>query len=217
VAAAAFRGALMLPPRPPAEEHRGANRAHGLTTIETRRCLSRHGAKRLVLILRHASTPVSIGGKISRTFLRMRTSPAQGIFTCQTAQLVPAARFLRPGFETLASRTPTKGWRSAESRTGACEAPVGLHLTRQARRLTRRLASHDAGRPPPGALTVAVFGSGAALPSPDLRPDRLRAPRVRVVVPGWRLSVPPGAAGASRYRRTPRLAPSSGSSLEHAL
>src|SRR5260370_12515920 len=87
-------------------------------------------AKRLVLILRHASTPVSIGGKISRTFLRMRTSPAQGIFTCQTAHLVPAARFLRPGFETLASRTPTKGWRSAESRTGA-RTPVGLHVTRK--------------------------------------------------------------------------------------
>src|SRR5260370_40155345 len=45
VAAAAFRGALMLPPRPPAEEHRGANRAHGLTTIETRRCLSRHAGE----------------------------------------------------------------------------------------------------------------------------------------------------------------------------
>src|SRR5204863_5129777 len=29
--------------------------------------------------------------------------------------------------------------------------PLGLHVTRQARRLTRRLASHDGGRPPPGA------------------------------------------------------------------
>jgi hypothetical protein len=47
---------------------------------------------------------------------------------------VSAARFLRPGFETLASRIPMKGWRSAESRTGA-RTPVGLHVTRQARRL----------------------------------------------------------------------------------
>src|SRR5438874_6051645 len=29
--------------------------------------------------------------------------------------------------------------------------PLGLHVTRQARRLTRRLASHNAGRSPPGA------------------------------------------------------------------
>ena len=136
---------------------------------------------------------------------------------CQTAQLVPAARFLRPGFETLASRTPSEGWRSAESRTGACEAPGGPARNAAGQALARRLASHNAGRPPLGALTVAILGSGAALPSPDLRPDRSqRAPRVRVVVPGWRLSVPPGAAGASRCRRTPRLAPSSGSSLEHA-
>ena len=76
--------------------------------------------------------------------------------------------------------------------------------------LRRRLASHNAGRPPPGAHTVAVLGSGAALTSPDLRPDRLRAPRVRVVVPGWRLSVPPGANGCEPRRRTPRLAPPSG-------
>src|SRR5438045_11566 len=49
--------------------------------------------------------------------------------------------------------------------------PLGLHVTRQARRLTRRLASHNAGRPPPGALTVAVLGSGPALPSPAFAPD----------------------------------------------
>src|SRR6266436_2764607 len=70
--------------------------------------------------------------------------------------------------------------------------PLGLHVTRQARHLPRRLASHNAGRPPPGALTVAILGSGAALPSPAFAPDQSqRAPRVRVVVPGGRLSVPP--------------------------
>src|SRR5258708_19675247 len=46
---------------------------------------------------------------------------------------VPAARFLRPGFAFFASLTPIEGWRSAERRTGACEAPVGL-LRLQARR-----------------------------------------------------------------------------------
>src|SRR5258706_16438289 len=75
---------------------------------------------------------------------------------------VPAARFLRPGFAFFASLTPIEGWRSAERRTGACEAPVGL-LRLQARRF--------------GGLTVAILGSGAALASPAFAPDRLqRAP-----------------------------------------
>src|SRR5258708_37245344 len=66
--------------------------------------------------------------------------------------------------------------------------------------------------------TVAILGSGPALPSPAFAPDRLqRAPRVRVVVPGWRGPVPPGTAAMSRCRRTPRLAPPSGSSPETPL
>jgi hypothetical protein len=44
-----------------------------------------------------------------------------------------------------------------------------------------------------------------------------RAPRSQVVVPGGRLPGPPGANGYKPRRRTPRLAPHSGSSLEHAL
>src|SRR5262245_7934556 len=69
----------------------------------------------------------------------------------------------------------------------ALKHPWGLHVTRQARRLARRLAFHNAERPPLGAHTVAILGSGPALPSPAFAPDRLqRAPRARVVVPGWR-------------------------------
>src|SRR5438034_8228063 len=98
-----------------------------------------------------------------------------------------------------------KGWRSAESRRVLARHPLGLHVTRQARRLTRRLASLNAGRSPPGALTVAILGSGPALPSPELLPDRSqRAPRVRVVVPGGRGPVPPGAAVALPQDATPR-------------
>src|SRR5437667_1642528 len=59
-----------------------------------------------------------------------------------TAVFVPAARFLRPGFETFASLTPIEGWRSAESRRVLARHPLGLHVTRQARRLARRLAAH---------------------------------------------------------------------------
>src|SRR5262249_48154129 len=108
-------------------------------------------------------------------------------------------------------RNPVKGWRSAESRPVLARHRLGLNMTRQARRLARRLASHDAGRPPLGAHTVAILGSGPALPSPAFAPDRLqRAPRARVVVPGWRGPVPPETTVPSRRRGTPGLAPPSG-------
>src|SRR5262245_27457837 len=56
------------------------------------------------------------------------------ISRCQTAHLVPAARFLRPGFLTFASLTRIEGERSvAERRSGACEAPVGHAVLRQRR------------------------------------------------------------------------------------
>src|SRR5258706_7709479 len=87
----------------------------------------------------------------------------------QTANPVPAARFLRPGFVLSLRVPPIEGWRSAERRTGACEAPVGLHVTRQARRLTRRLASHDAGRPPPGAPPWRFWAPVPRFPHPHLR------------------------------------------------
>src|SRR5439155_23278951 len=139
------------------------------------------------------------------------------VFTCQTAALVPAARFLRPGFATLASLPRSKGGGAPRVVRVLARHPLGLHVTRQARRLTRRLASHtgDARLP---ALHRGDFGlrSRASLTgsSPKLAlrraPDRSqRAPRVRVVVPGGRGPVPPGAAVANRCRRTPRLAPSS--------
>src|SRR5438067_13809644 len=82
------------------------------------------------------------------------------LFTCQTAQFVPAARFLRPGF-AFASRTRNEGWaehresvgclrgtRSACSDTpGACEAPC-VPCARDARL---------------SALQRGDFGPGAAL------------------------------------------------------
>src|SRR5260370_20266571 len=83
----------------------------------------------------------------------------------------------------------------------------GLHVTRQAGPLPRRFASHNAGRPPLGALTVAILGSGAALPSPAFAPDQSqRAPRARVVVPGSRLSVTSrddGSRAAAAGRHSP--------------
>src|SRR5215469_16215094 len=52
----------------------------------------------------------------------------------QTAHLVLATR-RRPRLATFASLTPNEGGRSAERRSGACEAPVGHAITRRVRRL----------------------------------------------------------------------------------
>jgi len=90
--------------------------------------------------------------------------------------------------------------------------------------LARRLASHDAGRSPLGAPPWRFWAPGAALPSP-WAPAALqrragavqRAPRTQVVVPGGRGPCLPRRAVTSRRRRTPRLAPPSGSSPETPL
>src|SRR2546421_7139156 len=112
-----------------------------------------------------------------------------------------------------------RGGRSAEKRSGACEAPVRPAHDAAGQALARRLASHNAGRSPLGAPPWRFWAPGAALLSPALAPDRLqRAPRTPVVVPGGRGPEPPEASGdGATHHRTPRLAPHSGSSLEHAL
>src|SRR5215472_2732285 len=83
--------------------------------------------------------------------------------------------------------------------------PLGAHITRHARRLARRLASHDAGRSPLGAPPWRFWASGprfrllrrppsyigGQLPSGSVQ----RAPRSQVVVPGGRGPGPPGASG----------------------
>src|SRR5437867_4316167 len=99
------------------------------------------------------------------------------VFTFQTAHLVPAARFLRPGFAFSLHAPPLRGGRSAESRTGACEAPVGPARNAAGQALARRLASFG-GRSPPGAPPWRFLAPVPRFPSPDLRPDRSqRAPR----------------------------------------
>jgi hypothetical protein len=79
----------------------------------------------------------------------------------QTALLVPAARFFAPGLCPLLRSPEMRGGRSAEKRSGAALAhPLGVHVTRHARRLARRLASHNAGRSPLGAPPWRFWAPG---------------------------------------------------------
>ena len=81
-------------------------------------------------------------------------------------------RMSAPGVCTFASLTRKEGGRSAERRSGACEAPVGrIMCVKDARErafdairqaLARRLASHDAGRSPLGAPPWRFFTRGRA-------------------------------------------------------
>jgi hypothetical protein len=88
--------------------------------------------------------------------------------------------------------------------------PVGVHVTRHARRLARRLASHDAGRSPLGAPPWRFWAPGPRFSVTGTRlgsrlrghPDpSQRAPRSQVVVPDGRGPGPPGASG---YKPPPR-------------
>jgi hypothetical protein len=102
----------------------------------------------------------------SSSFPRTRTRSAYGLFTFQTAHLVPAARFLRPGF-VFPLRSPNlRGGGAPRDVRVLARHPLGLHVTRQVRRLTRRLASHNAGRSPPGAPPWRFWAGRRAFPSP---------------------------------------------------
>jgi hypothetical protein len=77
--------------------------------------------------------------------LRVHSSPFQ------TAHLVPAPALLRPGFASLL-HSPQRGVGGAPRDVRVLGGtPAGVHVTRHARRLARRHASHDAGRSPLGA------------------------------------------------------------------
>src|SRR5262245_18799987 len=125
--------------------------------------------------------------------------------------------FLRPGFATLLHSPRTEGWAERRETFGcSAEHPWGVPsahhktrvnalVTRHARRLARRLASHDAGRSPLGAPPWRFWASGPRFRllrrPPSYNGGHLpcgsvqRAPRSQVVVPGGRLPGPPGANG----------------------
>jgi hypothetical protein len=138
-------------------------------------------------------------------------------------------RIFAPGVCDVASLTPNRGVGGAPTDVRVLGGtPVGHAVTRRTRRLRGALRpiarqdarerAYDAGRSPLGAPPWRFWAPGAALASPAFAPDRLqRAPRTQVLVPGGRGPCLPGRTVTSRRRRTPRLAPHSGSSREHAL
>src|SRR5262249_62383891 len=111
---------------------------------------------------------------------RILSDALGALFTFQTAHLVPAAYFLRPGFATLLRSPESRGGRSEERRSGARRNTRGRALcasqdareraydaARQA--LARRLASHDAGRSPLAAPPWRFFPRGLASASGQTR------------------------------------------------
>src|SRR5262249_14823632 len=101
---------------------------------------------------RRADARLAVGERLGRALLRMRTIDrvdSQLILTDSLSRSRGA--FFAPGFCFWLRAPGNEGWRSAESRPVLARHRLGLHMTRQARHLARRLASHDAGRSPPGA------------------------------------------------------------------
>src|SRR5262249_59139330 len=92
------------------------------------------------------------------------------ISRCHTAHLVSAAHFLRPGFATSLHSPRIEGWAERRETFGCSGTRGACHLAsktrvnalspRHARRLARRLASHDAGRSPLGAPPWRFWASG---------------------------------------------------------
>jgi hypothetical protein len=136
--------------------------------------------------------------------------------------------FLRPRFATLLHSPRIEGWAERRETFGCCaKHPLGLHMTRQARRLrgalrpmtrdARLSALHRGGFGLPGPrfrlLGRPPSYNGGQLPCGSVQ----RAPRTQVVVPGGRGPCLPRRAVTSRRRRTPLPAPPSGSSPETPL
>src|SRR5499433_1903601 len=90
-------------------------------------------------------------------------------------------RMSAPGVCDFASLTPNEGWAERRETFGcSAEHPWGVHITRHARRLARRLASHDAGRSPLGAPPWRFWAPGPRFSHRHLRRigySELLAPR----------------------------------------
>src|SRR5262249_10665239 len=146
---------------------------------------------------------------------RRRTVFGNSHLTMSNSPSRSRGAFLRPGFAPLLHSPRIEGWAERRETFGcsgtrwayhlASKTRVNALMTRYARRLARRLASHDAGRSPLGAPPWRFWPSGPRfrllrrpppyngghLPSGSVQ----RAPRSQVVVPGGRGPGPPEANG----------------------
>jgi hypothetical protein len=120
--------------------------------------ITRREAKRLHFVTRCTASGTRKLGRIHHSSSRF-----------QTAHLVPAVRFCARAC-TFASLTRIEGWAERRETCGCVRSTVGLHMTRQARRLRGALRpmTRDARL---SALHRGGFSPGAALPSPALPPD----------------------------------------------
>jgi hypothetical protein len=165
-----------------------------------------------------------------RTLLRMRrlttelaahlNRAADPNLTMSNSPSRSRARISASGLCLFASLTRIEGVGGAPRDVRVLGGTPGGHaMTRRVRRLARRLASHDAGRSPLGAPPWRFWA--LRVPRFPLRVTRLcrsfggsgsvTASSSRPGLNAWRAgSLPPGAAVASRRRRTPHLAPHSG-------
>ncbi len=185
-------------------------------------------------------TLASFGQKAARALLRLRMGERvrkcgsslnrslESQLTMSNSPTRSRGAFLRPGFCILASLTPNRGVGGAPRNVRvrarhpwgvscASQTRVNALMTRYARRLARRLASHNAGRSPLGAPPWRFFTRGRASVSGMTRIRSASSSQ-----PGrsaWRATsrASRGKRLRSRRRRTPRLAPPSGSPLEDAL
>jgi hypothetical protein len=104
-----------------------------------RRCVASLGQNALASFGQNPPlSPLVPSPSRSRLKCRTRASPSSGgegavtstalagpISRCQTAHLVPAARFCARVLHRCFTHPEPRGGRSAEKRSGACEAPVG--------------------------------------------------------------------------------------------
>src|SRR5262249_3108457 len=79
--------------------------------------------------------------------------------------------FFAPRFYFLLRAPEFRGWRSAERRSGASERRVGPARNAAGRAPSGALGAPCRGTPASRRSTVAILGSGPALPSPAFAPD----------------------------------------------
>ena len=173
-------------------------------------CSDQSAARTLPPLFTFQTAPPSL--KLRRASHQVRHSPWR-------RRTPPPSRgaFFAPGSLLLCFAHPIEGWAERRETFGCLRDTRWARSNVACQALARRLASHDAGRSPPRRSTVAVLGSGSALPSAALAPDWLQRACSQPGPPGMRGPGPlPGQAVTSRRRRTPLLAPPSGSSLEDA-